>query len=116
VIGVFDLHTHFIPPEVLQWVKDNQKWLDAKWEKKGPNQANFLIVNNKWGFELKESFTNPGLYLQEQENAGVSHSLVSPVPQLFLYEFPEEITCEPHLSTIMRLPNGLLTIANDYPH
>jgi predicted TIM-barrel fold metal-dependent hydrolase len=94
VTHLYDLHTHFIPQEVLQWVKENQHWINAKWEKKGPDQADFLIVNNQWGFELKETFMNPVLYLQEQAKAGVTHSLVSPVPQLFLYEFPEEITCE----------------------
>jgi aminocarboxymuconate-semialdehyde decarboxylase len=79
---------------MLQWLKENQHWVNAKWVKKGSDQADFLIVNNQWGFELKETFTNPELYLQEQAKAGVVHSLVSPVPQLFLYEFPEEITCE----------------------
>jgi predicted TIM-barrel fold metal-dependent hydrolase len=62
--------------------------------KKAPHQADFLTINNKWGFELKESFINPGLYLQEQEKAGVSYSLISPIPQLFMYDFPEDVTSE----------------------
>lgn len=98
MITLFDMHTHFIPPDVLLWLKDNQNLVQARWEKKSPDQADFLTVNNKWGFELKESFINPGLYLQEQEKAGVSHSLVSPIPQLFMYDFPEYITSE--LSTV----------------
>jgi predicted TIM-barrel fold metal-dependent hydrolase len=98
VIILFDMHTHFIPPEVLLWLKDNKDLVQARWEKKSPDQADFLTVNNKWGFELKESFINPKLYLQEQENAGVSHSLISPIPQLFMYDFPEYITSE--LSTV----------------
>ncbi|WP_047151906.1 amidohydrolase family protein [Aneurinibacillus tyrosinisolvens] len=91
---MFDVHTHFIPPDVLLWLKENQKVVDAKWEKKGPSETEFLTVNNKWGFELKESFINPALYLQEQKQAGVSHSLVSPIPQLFMYDFPETLTGE----------------------
>ncbi|MFC4766533.1 amidohydrolase family protein [Effusibacillus consociatus] len=91
---MYDMHTHFIPPEVLLWLKDHQHIVHAKWEKKSPNQADFLVVNGKWGFELKESFINPAVYLQEQEKAGVSHSLVSPIPQLFMYDFPEDITRE----------------------
>ncbi|WML51399.1 amidohydrolase family protein [Neobacillus sp. PS3-12] len=91
---MFDLHTHFIPPEVLLWVKDNQHFVHAKWERKAPDKAEFLTINNKWGFELKETFINTGLYLEEQEKAGVSHSLVSPIPQLFMYDFPEEVTSE----------------------
>lgn len=93
-MALFDMHTHFIPPDVLLWLKDNKHLVDARWEKKSPDHAEFLIVNNKWGFELKESFINPKLYLDEQKKAGVSHSLVSPIPQLFLYEFPDEITSE----------------------
>jgi predicted TIM-barrel fold metal-dependent hydrolase len=88
------MHTHFIPPEVLLWLKDNKHMVHAKWEKKALNQADFLTINNKWGFELKEPFINPELYLQEQEKADVSHSLVSPIPQLFMYDFPEDITTE----------------------
>jgi aminocarboxymuconate-semialdehyde decarboxylase len=91
---MFDIHTHFIPPEVLLWIKDNQHLVHAKWEKKAPHQADFLTINNKWGFELKESFINPELYLREQEKAGVSYSLVSPIPQLFMYDFPEDVTSE----------------------
>jgi predicted TIM-barrel fold metal-dependent hydrolase len=88
------MHTHFIPPDVLLWLKDNQNLVHAKWEKKARNQAEFLTVNNKWGFELKDSFINPTLYLQEQKKAGVSHSLVSPIPQLFMYDFSEDTTSE----------------------
>jgi aminocarboxymuconate-semialdehyde decarboxylase len=38
------------------------------------------------------------LYLAEQEKAGVTHSLLSPIPQLFMYDFPEEITTD--ISTV----------------
>lgn len=88
-----DGHTHFIPPDVITWLKDNQRAVNAKWEKRSPAKAEFLVVNETWAFELKELFTNTALYLQAQAKAGVSHSLVSPVPQLFLYDFPADITC-----------------------
>ncbi|MFN2744661.1 MULTISPECIES: amidohydrolase family protein [Bacillus] len=91
---MFDLHTHFIPDDVLQWLKDNQNAVGAVWEKRSPDQAAFLTVNRKWGFELKELFFKETLYLEAQKKAGVSHSLASPVPQLFLYDLPEEITDE----------------------
>jgi predicted TIM-barrel fold metal-dependent hydrolase len=92
--SMYDLHTHFVPPEVLTWIKENQKIVNAKWETRDPNKGDFLTIDNKWGFELKEAFVNPSLYLTEQKKAGVSHSLVSPIPQLFLYDFPLEITTE----------------------
>jgi predicted TIM-barrel fold metal-dependent hydrolase len=89
-----DMHTHFIPPMVLDWVKDNKQYIHAKWEAKSPDQEEFLTINNKWGFELKESFINPERFLREQAQAGVNHSLVSPIPQLFMYEFSPSITTE----------------------
>ncbi|MBU8580441.1 amidohydrolase [Bacillus paralicheniformis] len=91
---MYDLHTHFIPHDVLLWLDDNEKKVHAVREKKDGRQAEFLTVNHKWGFELKELFYQEALYLEAQQEAGVSHSLVSPVPQLFLYDLAEEITDE----------------------
>lgn len=91
---MYDFHTHFIPEDMLTWIKDNKNTVNAKWEKKDPNKADFLVVNEKWGFELKDSFIDSKLYLQEQEKAGVTHSVISPIPQLFMYDFPKEITSE----------------------
>ncbi|WCK56800.1 amidohydrolase family protein [Aneurinibacillus sp. Ricciae_BoGa-3] len=91
---MYDMHTHFIPPELLTWIRDHQKTIDATWERKSPKQNEFLTINGKWGFELKESFVNPIKYLKEQAQAGVEHSLISPIPQLFMYEFSSGITSE----------------------
>jgi aminocarboxymuconate-semialdehyde decarboxylase len=91
---MYDFHTHFIPENVLTWLKDNQKLVDAKWIKKDENKEEFLVVNGKWGFELKKAFVDSKLFLQEQESAGVSHSIISPIPQLFMYDFSEAITSE----------------------
>jgi len=95
---MYDFHTHFIPPEVLTWLKDNQKTVNAKWITKEENKNEFLIVNEKWGFELKKAFTDGNLYLDEQATAGVTHSVVSPIPQLFMYDFPEDVTLD--ISTV----------------
>ena len=65
-----------------------------EWINKGENKEDFLVINQKWGFELKKSFIDFELYLQEQENAGITHSMISPIPQLFLYDFPLEISTE----------------------
>ncbi|USK51321.1 amidohydrolase [Bacillus sp. CMF12] len=91
---MYDFHTHFIPQEVLDWVKDNQTAVKAEWVKKSPDKDEFLIVNNKWGFELKPAFYHYDLYSKNQFNAGVTHSMISPIPQLFMYDFPQEITAE----------------------
>ncbi len=91
---MYDFHTHFIPAEVIDWLKVHQKTVHAEWVKKDENKEAFLVVNGKWGFELKKSFIDAQLYLDEQGRAGVSHSVVSPIPQLFMYDFPAEITAE----------------------
>lgn len=89
-----DFHTHFIPQDVLAWLKDNKDIVHAKWIKKEKNKDDFLVVNEKWGFELKPSFIDADLYLHNQKEAGVSHSLISPIPQLFMYDFPHDITTD----------------------
>jgi predicted TIM-barrel fold metal-dependent hydrolase len=91
---MFDFHTHFIPFEVLDWLKDHKTAVNAKWEKRDPNKSDFLIVGGKWAFELKDHFYQTNLYLAEQQKAGITHSIVSPIPQLFLYDFTSEITKE----------------------
>lgn len=91
---MYDFHTHFIPENVLSWLKDNKDLVNAKWVDKGEGKAPFLVVNEKWGFELKDTFIDSNLYLSKQAEANIVHSVVSPIPQLFMYEFPEEITSE----------------------
>jgi aminocarboxymuconate-semialdehyde decarboxylase len=91
---MYDVHTHFIPAAVMDWIKENKDKVNAVWEQKSPDKEPFLNINNNWAFELKKTFVDAALYLQEQEKAQVAHSLVSPIPQLFLYDFSPEITAE----------------------
>jgi aminocarboxymuconate-semialdehyde decarboxylase len=91
---MYDFHTHFIPVEVLEWLKENKTIVNAEWIKKENNKEKFLFINQKWGFELKKDFIDIELFLQNQNKASISHSMISPIPQLFLYDFPLEITTE----------------------
>ncbi|WP_160718954.1 amidohydrolase family protein [Bacillus sp. USDA818B3_A] len=95
---MYDFHTHFIPADVITWLRDNQRTVNAKWIKKEEGKDEFLVVNEKWGFELKRAFIDEHKYLADQKNAGVTHSVISPIPQLFMYDFPEEITLD--ISTV----------------
>ena len=96
---MYDFHTHFIPKDVMP-LEENQKIVNAEWIKKDINKEDFLFINQKWGFELKKTFTDFDLYKREQEKANVTHSMISSIPQLFLYDFsvglqqkyPESIT------------------------
>jgi aminocarboxymuconate-semialdehyde decarboxylase len=89
-----DFHTHFIPKDVMSWIEENKQTVNAEWIKKDRNKEDFLFINQKWGFELKKTFIDFELYRREQEKANVTHSMISPIPQLFLYDFPKEITTE----------------------
>lgn len=91
---MYDAHTHFIPSAVIDWIRLNQQKIQAVWEKKDPLKAEFLTVGGKWSFELKDEFIDSSLFLEQQSTAGITHSLVSPIPQLFLYDYPLEIAEE----------------------
>ncbi|WP_394235126.1 amidohydrolase family protein [Niallia oryzisoli] len=116
-----DFHTHFIPSEVLGWIKDNKKSVNAQWVKKEANKEDFLTINQKWGFELKQSFIDKDVFRADQEKAGVTHSLVSPIPQLFLYDFPLEISTEMSrvynqaLATMVKESNGRVSALGTIP-
>ncbi|GEO25211.1 amidohydrolase [Alicyclobacillus acidoterrestris] len=91
---MFDVHSHFVPETVLSWLKENAHLVRATWEQRGVGKEPFLAIDGKWSFELKRAFYARELYLEEQRTAGVTHTLVSPIPQLFLYDFPHELTTE----------------------
>jgi aminocarboxymuconate-semialdehyde decarboxylase len=91
---MYDFHTHFIPGDVDAWLKEHKEKVDAQWVRKEENKEEFLVVNGKWGFELKKTFIDQEDYFQQQEAAGVRHSMISPIPQLFMYDFPADISTE----------------------
>eukprot|EP00130_Batrachochytrium_dendrobatidis_P008544 XP_006683419.1 hypothetical protein BATDEDRAFT_15131 [Batrachochytrium dendrobatidis JAM81] len=91
---MYDFHTHFIPEDVLHWLQDNKEFIHAKWEKKFVDKHEFLTVNGKWEFELKPAFYDLSLFQQDAMNAGITHSVLSPIPQLFMYDFSTDITTE----------------------
>lgn len=89
---MFDVHTHFVPTAVIDWVRREADTIHAVFERRDPAKAEFLIVNGKWGFELKSTFVDADRYLGEMAKAGVEYALVSPIPQLFAYEFDPAVT------------------------
>ena len=60
---LYDFHTHFIPNDVLNWLKENKNTVNAEWIKKENNKEDFLFINQKWGFELKKAFIDFDLYM-----------------------------------------------------
>ncbi|WP_025950122.1 amidohydrolase family protein [Geobacillus thermocatenulatus] len=105
--GRFDVHTHFIPPEVMQWLKEEQTHIPVHWD----DEEKMLTINRQWGFRLKEEFIDLHAYLEAQRRAGVYHSLLSPIPQLFLYDVEAAVTNE-----LARLYNdALCRLASNHP-
>ena len=84
------------PGRCINWIEENKSIVHAEWIKKDSRDKEkfCLFINQKWGFELKKSFIDFQLYMQDQEQVGVTHSMISPIPQLFLYDFPIEISTE----------------------
>lgn len=89
-----DFHTHFIPSDVSTWLKDHRDVVKAKWLQKEESKNEFLVVNGKWGFELKPTFIDLAQYQEAQEQVGVTHSMLSPIPQLFMYDTDAELTAD----------------------
>ncbi|MFB5190046.1 amidohydrolase family protein [Alicyclobacillus fastidiosus] len=100
---MFDVHSHFVPRRVLEWLELNQARVPMTLDERVPGKDPFLTVNDKWSFELKRTFFDPAAYLAEQSAAGIKHTLVSPIPQLFLYDFSADIT-----TAVSELYNGEL--------
>lgn len=88
---MIDCHTHFIPKAVQTWLKDHQEQLNAKWISKGQDQT-LLSINNKWAFPLTLPFIDFALYETTYKKAQVKQAIISPVPQLFLYDFESDVT------------------------
>ncbi|KAA9021651.1 amidohydrolase family protein [Niallia endozanthoxylica] len=81
-----DFHTHFIPSDVLEWLKENKNKVNARWSVNEETNEESLIINEKCRIELKKNLINFEAFIQGQENAGVRHTTISPIPQLFLYD------------------------------
>lgn len=89
-----DHHIHAIPQGMLDWLREHSEQADARFERRDPSKAPFLIVGGRWPFELKPIFHDRDQFLQELEAAGVQQALLSPVPQLFFYDADPSLTRE----------------------
>lgn len=110
---MYDVHSHFIPPEVLDWLRDAaaRSLISVDLQPGQTGRGPTLTVGGKWGFELKREFHDLGLYRDRQAEARVRRTLISPVPQLFLYDAPPAVTIE-----AAQVYNGALgAIASAYP-
>lgn len=91
-----DHHIHAIPQGMLDWLREHSEQADARFERRDPSKAPFLIVGGRWPFELKPVFHDRDQFLQELEAAGIQQALLSPVPQLFFYDADPGLTRRQH--------------------
>ncbi|WP_082407081.1 amidohydrolase family protein [Bacillus sp. JCM 19041] len=107
---MIDCHTHFIPEAVQTWLRDHKEQLNAKWIPKGHDKT-LLSINNKWAFPLTLPFIDINLYEKTYREAQVKQAIISPVPQLFLYDFESNVTNE--LVTVYNRALSEITSHND---
>ncbi|SIS97300.1 amidohydrolase family protein [Alicyclobacillus vulcanalis] len=88
--GAVDVHTHFLPSEVLD-VLQRESRVHIALERRDPTKEPFLTVEGRWSFELKRAFVDFDAFAAANREAGIRLALVSPVPQLFVYHLPAEI-------------------------
>ena len=88
-----DCHAHVIPPMLLAWLREHAAVVGARWEQRADG-TEILSIGGRWPFPLKPVFSDLRAFLDEQTAAGVVCSLISPVPQLFLYDAEAGVAAE----------------------
>ncbi len=91
---LIDCHAHAIPEPVLEWLRARAERLDVRLEPAAPGRPPTLTVGGRWPFALKPAFGDREGLLAAQREAGLDATLLSPVPQLFLYEADPALTAE----------------------
>ncbi|MCH6264242.1 MULTISPECIES: amidohydrolase family protein [Neobacillus] len=89
-----DVHSHFIPKEALLWLEQHQHLVSVRREQLTDDRPDVLIINDTWPFSLSEAFIDENQHAAAQRKAQIDHTLVSPLPQLFLYNTDPAITSE----------------------
>ncbi|MCX7623676.1 MAG: amidohydrolase family protein [Thermomicrobium sp.] len=89
-----DCHIHAIPEPMLDWLRANADRAEARFERRDPAKAPFLVVGGRWPFELKPVFHDRDLFLRRLDEGGVDRALLSPIPQLFFYEADPGLAAE----------------------
>jgi aminocarboxymuconate-semialdehyde decarboxylase len=80
---VVDVHSHVIPPSVVEAMEADPAGFMVRIEEGG--DARRVVHDQGYDYPLFEEFTNPAAKLQEMDRKGINISVLSPPPPLFYY-------------------------------
>jgi len=89
---MIDFHCHFLPENVIFWLKQSQRTIPVSLSTAGDNRM--LAINGDWPFHLKESFHQADLFLELQHKNGLDRSIISPIPQVLLHGLEQNLSKE----------------------
>lgn len=92
---VVDVHTHFLPLEVVDYFRSGDGPEAVKVEDRD-HEAPLIVHANGLRYPVFPSFHDPGAKLEQMERDGIDISVVSIVPSLFLFELAPEETARVH--------------------
>lgn len=78
-----DVHSHAIPPSVVEAMEADPAGFMARIE--GEGEARRVVHDQGYAYPLFEEFTDPTAKLREMDRKGIDISVLSPPPPLFYY-------------------------------
>lgn len=78
-----DIHSHVIPPSIVESIEADPEGFSARIEGKGKERR--VVHDQGYTYPLFEEFVDPAVKLQVMDRKGLDLSVLSPPPPLFYY-------------------------------
>lgn len=78
-----DIHSHVIPPSIVEAIEADPEGFSARIEGKGKERR--VVHDQGYTYPLFEEFVDPAVKLQVMDRKGLDLSVLSPPPPLFYY-------------------------------
>ena len=82
-MSTVDIHSHAIPPSVIEAIEADPTGFSARIEGKGKERH--VVHDQGYAYPLFEEFVDPATKLQAMDGKGLDISVLSPPPPLFYY-------------------------------
>lgn len=82
-MAVIDIHSHVIPPEIVEAIEADPTRFMARIEDDGGSRR--MVHDQGYAYPLFDEFTDPETKLQAMDRKGIDTSVLSPPPPLFYY-------------------------------
>jgi aminocarboxymuconate-semialdehyde decarboxylase len=82
-VPTIDIHSHAIPPSVVEAIETDPAGFSARIEGKGKERR--VVHDQGYAYPLFEEFVDPAVKLQAMDRKGLDISVLSPPPPLFYY-------------------------------